>query len=116
VELRNNAFANRIGKLGKAVQVDPIKPTLKAPGTYALKPQYDKLLSRFAFEFQVAPLQLGIDLESLKIVEAPRVVLTVGGFLLLSSTSQLNLSWFCDCNHPTHPTNIAYIELKSGRV
>jgi len=42
---------------GRAVQVDPIKPTLKAPGTKRLKLKYDKLLSNFAFKFQLAPLQ-----------------------------------------------------------
>jgi len=39
--------------LGKAVQVEPIKPTLKAPGTKRLKPQYDGLLSNFAFKFNL---------------------------------------------------------------
>ena len=31
------------------MQVDPIKPTLKAPGSKRLKLKYDKLLSSFAF-------------------------------------------------------------------
>jgi len=35
------------------VQVDPIKPTMKAPGTQALKLQYHKLLSTFAFKFNL---------------------------------------------------------------
>ena len=34
---------------GWAVQVDPIKPTLKAPGTYRLILEYDQLFSKFAF-------------------------------------------------------------------
>ena len=38
---------------GRAVQVDPIKPTLKAPGTKRLKLKYDKLLSSFAFNFNL---------------------------------------------------------------
>jgi len=38
---------------GEAVQVDPIKPTLKAPGTKRLKLKYDKLLSSFAFKFNL---------------------------------------------------------------
>jgi len=33
------------------VQVDPIKPTLKAPGTKRLKLEYDVLLSNLAFKF-----------------------------------------------------------------
>ena len=33
------------------MQVDPIKPTLKAPGTKRLKLLYDKLLSTSAFNF-----------------------------------------------------------------
>jgi len=36
--------------LGRAVQVDPITPNLKAPGTGRLKLIYDKLLSSFAFD------------------------------------------------------------------
>ena len=38
---------------GKAVQVDPIKPTLKAPGTQRLKLKYDNPLSSFAFKFNL---------------------------------------------------------------
>jgi hypothetical protein len=35
------------------VQVDPIKPTLKAPGIKPLKLKYDELLSSFAFKFNL---------------------------------------------------------------
>ena len=35
------------------MQVDPIKPQLKAPGTKRLKLKHDKLLSRFAFKFNL---------------------------------------------------------------
>jgi hypothetical protein len=38
---------------GRAVQVDPIKPTLKAPGTKRLKLKDDRLLSSFAFKFEL---------------------------------------------------------------
>jgi len=34
--------------LGSAVQVDPMKPTLKAPGTKRLKLEHEKPLSNFA--------------------------------------------------------------------
>ena len=50
------------GRRGRAVQVDPIKPTLKAPGTKRLKLKYDKLLQmllKFCFRFQLASLQRG---------------------------------------------------------
>jgi threonine aldolase len=53
---------NAAAALGTAVQVDPIKPTLKAPGTQRLKLRYNKLLSSLpqsCFQFQLAPLQLG---------------------------------------------------------
>ena len=33
------------------MQVDPFKPTLKAPGSKRLKLKYVKLLSSFAFKF-----------------------------------------------------------------
>jgi hypothetical protein len=38
---------------GRAVQVDPIKPTLKALGTKRLKVKCDKLLSTLAFKFSL---------------------------------------------------------------
>ena len=38
---------------GRAVQVHPIKPTLKAPGARRLKLKYDELLSSFALKFNL---------------------------------------------------------------
>jgi len=35
------------------VQVDPVKPTLKAPGTKRLKLKYDELLSNFVLKFSL---------------------------------------------------------------
>jgi hypothetical protein len=35
------------------VQVDPIKPTLKPPGTERLKLKYDEAPSKFAFKFNL---------------------------------------------------------------
>jgi len=42
------------GRLGRAVQVDPIKPMLKAPGTKHLKLKSDELLLSFAFKFNLS--------------------------------------------------------------
>jgi len=39
--------------LGRALQVNPIKPTLKAPGTMRLKLNCDELLSSFALNFNL---------------------------------------------------------------
>jgi hypothetical protein len=39
--------------LGRAVRIDPIKPTSKAPGTKRLKLKYDKVLSSLAFKFNL---------------------------------------------------------------
>jgi len=36
-----------------AVQVDPIKPTLKAPASQRLKLEHAKLLSNFVFNFNL---------------------------------------------------------------
>jgi len=47
------------GAVGKAVQVDPIKPTLKAAGTKRLKLKYDGTAFKFCFQFQFAPLHIG---------------------------------------------------------
>jgi hypothetical protein len=41
----------RIAGLGRAVQVDPIEPTLKAPRTKRFKLTYDEPPSNFAFKF-----------------------------------------------------------------
>ena len=38
---------------GRAVQVDPMKPALKPPGTKRLKLTYDKLLSNVAFKINL---------------------------------------------------------------
>jgi len=38
---------------GRAVQLDPIKPTLKAPGTKRLKLKSDEPLLKFAFSFNL---------------------------------------------------------------
>jgi hypothetical protein len=40
-------------QLGGAVQVDPMKPTLKAPLSKILKLKCDELLSNVAFKFNV---------------------------------------------------------------
>ena len=41
------------GPLGRVVQVDPMKPKLKPPGTKRLKLEYDGLLSNFGFKFSL---------------------------------------------------------------
>ena len=42
-----------VAALGRAVQVDSIKPTLKPPGTKLLKLISDEPLSSFAFKFSL---------------------------------------------------------------
>jgi len=39
--------------LGRAVRVDPIKPTLKTPGSHRLKLEYDEMVSNFACKFNL---------------------------------------------------------------
>ena len=46
-------------RLGGAVQVDPMKPVLKAPGAKHLKLTYDKLLSNLAFKFSLRHFSWG---------------------------------------------------------
>jgi len=41
------------GGQGRAVQVDPMKPVLKAPGTKRLKLECDEPLSNLAFDFNL---------------------------------------------------------------
>jgi len=52
------------GGQGRAVQVDPIKPTMKSPGINRLKLDYDKLLSNCAFQNHLAPLHQGVEQEA----------------------------------------------------
>jgi len=50
----NKLYASEVlAILGRAVQVDPIKPTLNAPGSMLLKRQYDGPASKFAFNFNL---------------------------------------------------------------
>ena len=44
---------------GRVVQVDPIKPTLKATGTKRLKLKYDEPPSNFAFKFNLRRYSTG---------------------------------------------------------
>jgi hypothetical protein len=53
------AAAGGGGGRGRAVQVDPVKPTLKAPGTEHLKLKHDKRLSIFAFKFNLRRYNAG---------------------------------------------------------
>ena len=43
--------------------VDPIKPTLKPPGTKRLKPDYDEPVSNFAFKFDLRRYIWGLVIE-----------------------------------------------------
>jgi len=45
--------AHAVRRHGKAMQLDPIKPPLKAPGNKRLKLNYDKVLSSFAFKINL---------------------------------------------------------------
>jgi hypothetical protein len=47
------AGAGDVPRQGRAVQVDPMEFVLKAPGTKRLKLECDKLLSSFAFKFNL---------------------------------------------------------------
>ena len=40
-------------RVGEAVQVEPMKPVLKAPGSKHLKLNHNNLLTRFAFNFNL---------------------------------------------------------------
>jgi len=55
---------------GRAVQVHPIKPTLKAPGTKPLKVEHEKLCSNFAFKFKLRRYLMVDEAHRLKNTEA----------------------------------------------
>ena len=50
-----------VARGGRAVQVDPIKPTLTAPGSKRLKLKFDEPLSNFAFKFNMRCYTAGGD-------------------------------------------------------
>jgi hypothetical protein len=53
---------------GRLVQVDPIKPTLKALGIKLLNLEYGKSISNFAFKFNVRRYT-GVDVSPAKLLE-----------------------------------------------
>jgi hypothetical protein len=58
-------------ELGKAVQVDPVKPKLKPPGTKHLKLKCDMLLSTSAFKFNVCRYNWGTSIAFAKSTSKP---------------------------------------------
>jgi len=85
---------------GRAVQVDPIKPTLKAPGTERLKLKHEELLSHFGYKFKMRRYSLDIGEgnymmeleEDYNILDAVSTIQQAG--VLHSYTILLNLSRF----------------------
>jgi hypothetical protein len=53
VPARGRAVGHERQDQGRAVQVDPIKPILKPPGTKRLKLECDILLLNYAFKFNL---------------------------------------------------------------
>ena len=90
------------------MQVDPIKPMLKAPGTNLLTLKYNERLSTFAFTFNLchySKLKSGSSHCAKQFKEASVLFIEISDFAALSSklpagrglhssTSQLNLSRF----------------------
>ena len=77
------------------MQVDPIKPTLKAPRSMHSKPKYVKLPSSFAFNFKLRRYIKDRFVKEMKEGRKSNVPGTAGqvpGRGLHSSTTQLNLS------------------------
>jgi hypothetical protein len=92
---RMAAYAARLlaAHPGRGVQVDPMKPMLKAPGYMLLKLRYDGPGSIFAFTFKLRRYTRG----GVCSVPSTWVRAATGGTTgrgLHSSTSQLNLSRF----------------------
>ena len=73
------------------MQVDPIKPNLKAPGSKRLKLKYDEPLSNFAFNFN---LRRYIEAEDARILTDMSLMRRMYGRGLHPCTFQLNLSRF----------------------
>ena len=77
------------------MQVDPIKPTLKPPGTKHLKLKCEILLSTSAFKFNLRRYNWGMLVDFAHVLTDPDYVRwQVSGRGSLSSPLQLNLSRF----------------------
>ena len=74
-------FAHR---RGRAVQVDPIKPTLKAPGIKRLKLYYDEPLSNLAFKINLR--RYTVEAAAARRAEVHALVLLAGGLQLAVNT------------------------------
>jgi len=92
------------------VQIDPIKPAMKAPGTKRLKLKYDKRLSicfNFGYNFNLRRYNMdGKRAADLCDAAAHPELSRLLGRGLHSSTFQFNLSRFCHSTYTpqTHPT------------
>jgi len=94
-------FPHRVGtrqvrdsaRLGKTVQVDPLKPKLKPPGTKRLKLEYDGLLSNIGFKFNLRRYSSASEhLHKKMNVPMEKVPAALGGRGLHSFTLELKLS------------------------
>ena len=74
---------------GRAVQVDPIKPTLKALGTKRLKLKYGELLSNVAFKFNLRRYNLAFSFLSASFVRIVRLFRVSRMFRLIKSLKGL---------------------------
>ena len=80
------------------MQVDPIEPVLKAPGSMLLNLRYDGLLSDVAFRFNLRRYNQGgrenVEEAFAYVVQEYLTDITASGRGLHSFTSRLNLSAF----------------------
>jgi hypothetical protein len=67
---------------GRAAQVDPIKPTLKAPGTRQIKLKYYTLLESFGYNFNLRGFTMGKRYLTLSAAQGVKVAVTFLGALL----------------------------------
>ena len=104
------------------MQVDPINPTLKPPGSKPLKLKYGIPLSSFAFKFNLRRYSKAAFEQ-----QKQRHGLKAWAFTLVHFSAQPKPFWshlpvspclieWGKIMHPTYPTKCAYVEPKIGRV
>jgi len=107
------------------VELEPIKPVLKAPGSKRLKLNCDIPLSNFAFKFNLRRYTEVLEVWSRRRRRqagegaALRALHGHPGRGLHSSTFRLIISTFCGIRwvvHGVSVTKTAQVELRSGRV
>ena len=107
------------------MQVDPVKPSLKAPETHHLKLNFDEVLSRFAFNFYLRRYIKGgtdVTIHGTGFVRTGREVCRFGGGPHGGEVDEVpakvltNTKLLCESPHRLFPGGAGQVEISGARV